>query len=132
MDILEHKGEKGNKILFILLGAAILISVGITFYNTVVVKNYQITAQVSCDPVTEKCFKTTCDPATDDACPKDPAQQTTYYKKISKKASTILLCEKTAGKLGCNEELSCTSGELSCSYTFCDPNSVDDGEQCSE
>ena len=124
------KENKGNKIFYLILALLIIISVGVTFYKIVILKNYQIVAQVSCDPATEKCFESSCDPETDDTC--TATSTPTYYKNISKKAATIAVCESTAEKLGCNEELNCTEGEPDCSYTFCDPAQLLEGEACSE
>ena len=130
MENIEQKSNKGNKIFYIVLVLLIAISVGVTFYKIVILKNYQIVAQVSCDPTTEKCFVTECDPTTNDTC--SASSTISYYKNISKKANTIYLCEQTVEKLGCNEELSCTKGESYCSYTYCDPSNLAEGEKCSE
>lgn len=130
MDNLAKKENIGNKIFYAVMFLLIAVSVGVTYYKIVVLKDYQIVAQVSCNPATEKCFETICDPATDDTC--TATSTPTYYKNISKKANTIYLCEQTAEKLGCNEELFCTTGEPDCSYTFCDPTKLADGEKCSE
>jgi len=110
-----------NKIFFIILSILISLSIGMTFYRIVILKNYQIVAEVSCDPITEKCFIGECD-----------ADECSYYKKISKKANDIAICESTIEKNGCNGELSCTAGETSCSYTFCDPSNISEDEKCSE
>ena len=88
--------EKGNKIFYIVLALLIAGSVGVTFYKIVILKNYQIVAQVSCDPKIEKCFVSECDPTTDDTCL--ASSTVSYYKNISKKANTIYLCEKTEEK----------------------------------
>jgi hypothetical protein len=130
--VVIDKSEKGNKIFYIILALLIASSVGITFYKIVILKNYQIVAQVSCDPKQEKCFVSQCDPATDTTCPEKLYERISYYKNISKKAATIYACESTTPKIGCNEELSCTEGEQDCSYTFCDPAELADGEACSE
>ena len=130
MDSTEQKSSKANKIFYIIVFLAIAISIGLTFYKLIILKDYQIESEVSCDPTTEKCFVVTCDPATDDTC--TASSTPTYYKNISKKASTIYTCEATADKVGCTEELSCTEGELNCSYTYCDPTQLLDGEVCSE
>ena len=132
MDSLEQKSDIGNKIFYIVLILLVVGAVGVTFYKIVILKNYQIVAQVSCNPKTEKCFVTTCDPSTDDSCSKNPDEQTTYYKNISKKAATISACEATAEKIGCKDELSCITGEANCSYTYCDPNNLGEGEECSK
>lgn len=121
--------NRGNKIFYIILFLFIVGSVGVTYYKIVILKNYQIVAQVSCDPTYEKCFVSECDPATDETCSVDSS---ITYKNISKKAATIYVCENTVEKVGCNEELSCTEGEKDCSYTFCDPTQLSDGEMCSE
>ncbi len=130
MDNSVKNENRGNKIFFIVFFLLIVASVGVTFYKIVIVKNYQIVAQVSCDPTVERCFMSTCDPATDETC--DALSSTTYYKNISKNAGTIYTCEKTEEKIGCGEELSCMIGESNCSYTLCDPSQLVDDEQCSE
>lgn len=132
MENTEQKSNKGNKIFFTILALLIFISVSITFYKIVILKDYQIVDQVSCNPKIEKCFVSTCDPSTDDTCPASTTEQTTYYKKISKNADTIYLCEKTTEEIGCKDELSCTPGEKNCSYIYCDPNNLDDGEECAK
>ncbi len=123
---------KGNKIFYTILVLLIAISVGVTFYKIVILKDYQIVAQVSCDPATEKCFVYECDAAVDGVCSENPAENISYFKNISKKANNIYLCEKTSERIGCNEELSCTEGEADCTYTYCDPTQLLDGEKCSE
>ncbi len=132
MENIKQKSNIGNNIFNIILLLLILGSVGVIFYKIVVIKNYQIVAEVSCDPTVEKCFVYECDPADDETCPENITDRTSYYKKISKKANTIYLCEKTEEKLGCGEELSCTEGETDCSYVLCDSNNLEEGETCSE
>lgn len=130
MEILEQKSNKGNKIFFIIFFLLIAISVAVTFVKIVILKDYQIVAQVSCYPTIEKCFVSECDPEVDEACTTDSAA--TYFKNISKNAGTIYACEQTTEKSGCGDELSCLSGEPNCSYTYCDPANLAEGETCSE
>jgi len=66
METIENKSKVGNRIFYTILILLILGSVGITFYKIVIQKNYQITAETSCNQQAEKCFVRTCDPATDD------------------------------------------------------------------
>jgi hypothetical protein len=134
MDNTEQKSNKANKIFYIIVALLIAGSIGVTFYKIVILKNYQIVAQVSCDPKVEKCFMSVCDPVTDDTCSvtSTTEERTTYYKNINKKAATIAACENTIQKIGCNEELSCTPREKDCSYTLCDPFNLAEGEQCSK
>jgi len=124
-------GYLGNKIFYIILALLIVGSVGVTFYKIVILKNYQIVAEVSCDPSVEQCFVYECDPTIEE-CSANPEENISYYKSISKKAATIYACEQTEKKLGCNEELSCTEGEADCAYIFCNPDQLLEGEICSE
>ena len=132
MEIIEQKSKTANIIFYTILALLILASVGVTFYKIVILKDYQIVAEVSCDPTTEKCFVYECNPDDDDACSQNPEERISYYKKISKKANTIYLCEKTEEKIGCGEELYCVDNEQDCSYTVCDSNNLGEGEKCSE
>jgi hypothetical protein len=130
MDSSIKKEEKSNNIFFIIFFILILVTIGFTFYKIVILKNYQIVKQVSCNPIIEKCFITECDPSTDDTC--SASSTISYYKKISKQASSIYACENTIEQNGCKDELSCISGEKNCSYTFCNKDSLEDGEKCAE
>jgi hypothetical protein len=117
-----------NKIFYSILILLILISVGVTFWRIVVQKDYQIVAEVSCDPAAESCFHyepTPCE-INDYDCLSQPPEEAYDYKIISKKAATIYACEQTEEKIGCREELSCLDRELNCSYTYCDPESEED------
>ena len=132
MDNTVKNGDKTNIIFYTILILLIVGSVAATFYRIVILKDYQIVAQVSCDPTYEKCFVYECDPEYDGECSEDPAENISYYKNISKKASNIYECEKTVEKIGCGEELGCVKGEKDCFYTHCDPAELSEGEMCSE
>jgi hypothetical protein len=117
-----------NKIFYSILILLILGSVGFTFWRIVIQKDYQIVAEVSCNPSEESCFHyegVVCD-FTELDCEPEEAYD---YKMVSKKAATIYACEQTEEKLGCAEELSCLEDEEACEYTNCDPE-VD--EVCAE
>jgi hypothetical protein len=121
-----------NKIFYSILILLILGSVGVTYWRIVVEKDYQIVAEVSCDPATESCFHYEPEPcAMDDYdCLSQPPEEASDYKIISKKAASIYACEQTEEKLGCTEELSCLENEADCSYTTCDPAELGEGEAC--
>ncbi len=124
------KSSVGNRIFYIVLILLILGSVGVTFYKIVWQKDYQIVAEVSCDPTAESCFYyegVICEDGDLECVPEDSYD----YKLISKKASDIYTCEQTDEKLGCDEELSCADEEENCSYTYCDPENLAEGELCS-
>ena len=116
METVENKSKVGNRVFYTILILLILGSVGVTFYKIVIQKDYQIVAEVSCDPAVEKCLHydgVTCD-GSDSTCVPEEAYD---YKMISKNAATIYACEQTAEKLGCGEELSCVQNEPNCSYS---------------
>jgi len=121
-----------NKIFYSILILLILGSVGVTYWRIVVQKDYQIVAEVSCDPTTESCFHYEPEPcATDNYdCLSKPPEEAYDYKMISKKAAVIYACEQTEEKIGCAEELSCLENETDCSYTNCDPAELGEGEAC--
>ncbi|MFA6475951.1 MAG: hypothetical protein WCV68_00895 [Candidatus Paceibacterota bacterium] len=114
--------DKKSKILLGILALVIFISVGISFYQTIYIHKYLITTEISCDPNKESCFVFECDPVEDESCSKDPNQQVSYYKIISKNAQNIPICE--SGNDNC-PELSCIYGEKDCQITLCAP---DEGE----
>jgi hypothetical protein len=118
----------GNKIFYTILILLIIASVGVTFWRIVIVKDYQIEAEVSCDPAIESCFHYEPEPcAMDDyECVPEDAYD---YKLISKNAGTIYACEQTDEKIGCAEELSCLDNEVNCTYTLCDAEA---GDTCAE
>lgn len=131
METEENKSSVANKVFYVILVLLILVSVGFTFVRLVIWKDYQIVAEVSCDPVLELCFHYEPEPCAEDdtSCVPEEAYD---YKLISKKAATIYTCEQTTEKLGCSEELSCLENEKDCSYTLCDPANLAEGEVCSE
>ena len=123
MENTDKKTKILNRIFYITLVVLILASVGVTFYKIVILKDYQIIAETSCDIETEEnCF----------AFGDEETGETSYYKIINKNANTIYLCEATEERLGCNEELSCIEGEENCSYTYCDRENLAEGEVCAD
>lgn len=122
MEQRDKKTATSDKIFYISLFLIITASIVLTFVKIVINKDYQITAEVSCNSATESCFVYKCDPAEDNTCPTNPQEQYSYYKIISKRASAIQACEATEEKIGCGEELSCIEGERSCFYTYNNTN----------
>ncbi len=122
MDAEKPKNKIANRIFYFMLILLILISVGVTFWRIVIKMDYQIVAEVSCDPAVESCYHyepEECD-MTDYDCLSQPPEEAYDYKLISKNAGTVYACEQTEEKLGCSDELSCQDGELNCEYTYCD------------
>lgn len=126
--------DKKSKILFAVVGLAIAVSVGVTYWRIMVKKNYIISSQVDCDPAMEKCFVWQCDKTLaegeDGACTGDPEADIWYYKIAERKAYNIPLCDpekdETCLPFQCNE------GEKDCSETLCDETNVPEGESCND
>jgi len=123
--------DKKSKIFFLVFFALILGSVAVTYYRIMIKRDYIISAQQECDPVTEACFVSACDPESDEECAATPEEErTTYYKIIKKNAKNIPPCDPHANE--CPEQLSCEPGEEECEYTLCDEENVPDTEECND
>lgn len=114
----EQKNIRNNKIFFTIFTLLILSSIFFTFWRIFIAKDYQITAEVSCDTMTESCFFY------------EDEEESYTYKLISKKAANIFACEQTEEKADCTEELSCLDGEEDCEYMVCDQAELAEGEVC--
>lgn len=129
---IEAKTSLKNKIFYSVFVLLLIGSVIATFVRIVIMKDYIIVAESSCDPATEKCFVWECNTKIDGECSDNPEENIWYYKIVNKKAYEIVKCEATEEKLGCNEELSCTEGEVSCSYEYCDEENLGEEIRCSK
>lgn len=125
----NQTNNKSNVIFFVIFFLLIFASIAVTFNKFVIKKDYQIIAEVSCNPQVERCFVYECDSEIEE-CTGNPEEDVSYYKYVSKNAGTIYSCERTRQKIGCNEELSCLRGEAKCFYTYCDSNNLQEGEKC--
>jgi len=123
--------DKKSKIFFLVFFLLIVGSVAVTYWRIMVKRDYIISAQQECDPTTEACFVSSCDPESDEECAATPEEErTTYYKIINKNAQNIPLCDAQADE--CPTELTCASGEAECDFEYCDESSVPDGEECND
>ncbi|MEI6420058.1 MAG: hypothetical protein WCO30_00350 [bacterium] len=123
-----------NRWFYIIFFLLVSGSVGFTYYRIVVIKDYQIIAETSCNPKVGdgSCFVRSEDVAT--TTPEGTeatTTETTYYRQISKQAMNVARCEASEGKIGCSGELTCIDGENKCSYTYCNETNVPEGESCS-
>jgi len=120
-----------GKIFFLVFFLLIAGSVAVTYWRIMVKRDYIISAQMACDPVTETCFVSSCDPESDEECANTPEEErTTYYKTINKNAKNIPPCDPYKNE--CPEELSCESGEEDCEIILCDAENVPEGEECND
>jgi len=119
--------DRKTKILIFVFFCIIAASVGFTFYKYVILEDYYIKMQTSCDPSQEKCFVSKCSVGTDSSCPTEEAEQYTYYKIIDIKANLLPSCDAKEGDC---PEVFCKSGQ-DCQETFCASDNVPEGETCS-
>lgn len=126
--------DKKTKIFFLAILLLFLLTAFATYYRVYILGDYYIQNTLDCDPETEKCFVSTCDPESDSECPTDPEDQVTYYKLIREKAASLLPCApgKTYPDGFECPQLSCASGEKDCREILCDPTNVPEGEQCND
>ena len=120
--------DKKSKIFFLVFFLLIVGSIGVTYYRYVVVRDYMIQAEAPCDPYTEQCFVYTCDPVAEE-CSGDPAEDTSYYKMITRNAKNIPLCDPNDEDC---DALTCPEGEADCILTLCDSTTAAEGEVCND
>ena len=113
--------DKKSKILVWIFIVALIASVGITYYRYIIKRDYLIFAHVSCDPKVESCFYIQCEGSD---CP----SEIEYYKKISKKAFNIELCDSENSEC---QPLVCKDGEADCEIIGCSVDTVEQDENCS-
>lgn len=120
--------DKKSKVFFLVFFLLIVGSIAVTYYRTIVQRDYMIQAESDCDPYTEACFIYVCDPEAEE-CTGDPVEDTWYYKLIDRNAKNMPLCDPSDESC---EVLTCPEGEADCTITFCDPTTADEGVECSD
>lgn len=116
---------KKNNIFTVGISIVILGAVCISFYKYLVLKDYQITAQISCNPKTEDCFVDFCDIAEDPTCPADTQEATSYYKVIQKKASRMPSCDPASDLC----VVDCRNDNM-CNVILCSNETQEFGDTC--
>ena len=111
--------DRKSKIFFVVFFTVALIAVAVSFFKFFVWRDYYIKVETGCNPSQEKCFVSTCDPASDSKCPSDEKARVRYYKLLEKKAYAIM------------SELSCRTGE-DCQEIFCDDTTKTSDQECSK
>lgn len=124
---IQNINSKASAALVIVMAVLIGWAVLMTYERIYIERDYPITANISCDPAVESCFVEECDPEFDPECTEDI--EPTYYKVITKQASTMLDCEPAEGEKYCFDT-TCVEGDISCEITYCDPS--DEEVVCSE
>lgn len=119
--------DKKSKIFFSIFFSIVFIITAISFFKFYILKDYYIKLETACDPATEKCFMSECDPAVDTECPENAADRISYYKFIEKKANALPSCDPSDANC---PPLICRTGE-DCAEILCDETAKTDEERCS-
>lgn len=118
--------DKKSKILAYCFFALIIAVVVFAIYKYIVIEDYYIRMETSCEPTAEKCFVRECDIVTAESCSTIPEERLSYYKIIEKRANMLPDCNLAVGDC---PEIFCSVGE-DCQEFFCDSEIVPEGETC--
>ena len=121
--------NKKSKIFLAVFFGAVLLSIFFTWYKYFVSLDYYIQAESRCNPESEACFMTVCDPEEDEECPEDEFERARYYKLIRKKAYLFPACDPENPHC---PPLKCSFGERNCEETFCSEELLEEGIVCSD
>ncbi len=110
--------DKKSKILLYCVGIAFIASIGTSFYKYVITKNYQIFAEIPCDPTLDNCFVREEEDGT-----------VSHLFKLSRQASNIPLCDPNKEE-NC-QALTCQPNEKNCTISSCSKEELQEGESCS-
>ena len=119
--------NRNTKIVLIIVGVAIFLSVGTTFYRYYVLRDYLVHAEVACDPQKENCFVRYCTVDDWDPCDFLHVKYTRYYKIVAKLASNIPVCNQNKQQCA---PLTCDPLEKNCQVITCTEGYNDDS--CSD
>lgn len=110
-----------SRIIFSVVVSAILSLVVFSFYKYVILGDFVLYAQVSCDSETESCFVYECDPETEEWC--DAEEPYWYYKAVYMQTTDVPTCTPTLEN-DC-PEIVCEPG-LRCEEVTCDETNVEE------
>lgn len=108
--------DKKSKFLIMIFILGVFYTLGATYYRFYIVRDYNLIAEIECDPSINSCFVW-----------EDEDGEIWYYNLIEKKASNVSVCNPHREEC---EELSCEDDEEGCEIIFCDVNDLDEGEEC--
>ncbi len=121
-------GLQSNTILFFWSACLFFLLVCFSYYRYVLLRDYTLYAQVSCDPSSEQCFIYECSSTEDEAC--DESEPYSYFKIVYMPATNAPTCNAHE-EPGC-EELICDSTSYCEEITCSDDTMADyqEGEMC--
>ncbi len=109
--------DKKSKVLLIVLIIGIIFSVIATYNRIYIQRDYQILAEIDCDPEINSCFVW-----------EEEDGEIWYYSIIEKKAANIPDCNPHREE--CDDPFFCEEGEEDCYEFFCDEEELEEGEYC--
>ncbi len=110
--------NKGNKILLAIIVLLIIYAIAAAYYRFFITRDYQVVAEISCEPETESCFSY-----------EDEETELYYYKLINKNAANVPVCNPGIDEC---EELFCEDEEENCEVSYCDIENLEEGEMCDD
>lgn len=110
--------DKKAKIVFFLFIFGVLVLSLFVYKKYFLDRDYTIFAEIPCDPITESCFVSVCDPE-EEECTGSVEEDTMYSKKIEKHAGLIPLCDPNTE--GCVVD-QCDAESTNCGVILCNVN----------
>lgn len=110
---MNTKMDKSSKLLLWVLSLSVVVTIAVSTYNFLIVKNYDFIIEAECSPETENCFYRDCE---EEECPPNGLSS---YKSYIISAADFDKCQEDS----CSRE--CRSGTLSCQEIICGESSDD-------
>ena len=91
--------------------ALMVVTVSACLTRFLILKDYDVTYEVECDPYTEQCYV---------SCEDDVCEEVRYYKYITTHATELFdLCGPDISE--CESASVCIDGQIDCEVTLCSP-----------
>lgn len=107
-----------NHIITIVTILAVCMSVGMTAYRYIVLRDYLVQVETSCDPAEEACFVYECESEDEEGCIALGESYYSPYAIVVRDARHVPLCASDS-EADCDVR-DCGS-DASCHITYCDP-----------
>ena len=124
--------NKKSRAFLVVVGLAIVLSAGVTFWRIFIARDYWISFETVCDPTIEKCFVRECTPDDTENNPCSDTEATQeYYKALDMRARSVPQCNESNGDC---MALNCVGFPNSeCRETLCDDSAeLPEGTVCND
>lgn len=119
--------DKKSKVILFSFFVIIAFVFGWSVYKFIILQDYYVITEISCEPEEGGCFIYECDSEEEEICPEVLEERISYYKLIKKKAYNMLIC--ASDDEDCPEPV-CLANE-DCEITWCD-SELEEEDMCSE